>query len=73
MGHIHKTFCLHENKCALQARVFVPFRPFQPGLIFASKLRSLPQRELTYKHSTQLERPVWDKHFNLFVPFVSYE
>jgi hypothetical protein len=64
--------------------MFVPGKPFQPGLIFVIKVRSLPQSgapersfihvgsDDTRKYWTRLERLARDKHSSLLQILINY-
>ncbi len=69
---------------AINARMCLPSKPFQPSLIFASKagthlneatftcatLKWAPS--LTHKRETRLERLAMDKHYTLTQNFENY-
>ncbi len=47
--------------------VFVPVRPFQPSLMFLSKVPGL-----THQHYTMLEKPAKDNHSSRLRAWVNY-
>jgi hypothetical protein len=50
--------------------VFVPGKPFQPGLVFAGEARNLNGGTLRY---TRLVRLTRDEHSSLLRTFVNYD
>ncbi len=55
--------------------MFVPGKPFQPGLLFAGKAGAYPNEALpgfTHKHWTRLEKHARDKRSSLLRKSVNY-
>jgi hypothetical protein len=53
-NHSKIDFLFYNNTVAKQARVLVPGKPFQHGLIFSGKDRSLPYRGVTEMSFTRV-------------------